>query len=83
MAWKPKNANIDIRQSARVFDEQAFVDGVISHVNLSMRGKGIEYRKKAMAIYSKVLGSEYSQVLSLQKIIVMLVQGSKRSFTFK
>ena len=28
MARKPKNANIDIRQTARVFDEQAFVDGV-------------------------------------------------------
>ena len=25
MAKKPKNANIDIRQMARVFDEQAFV----------------------------------------------------------
>ena len=27
MVRKPKNANIDIRQTARVFDEQAFVDG--------------------------------------------------------
>jgi len=26
MVRKPKNANIDIRQNARVFDEQAFVD---------------------------------------------------------
>ena len=29
MARKPKNANTDIRQAARVFDEQAFVDGVV------------------------------------------------------
>ena len=28
MARRTKNANIDIRQTARVFDEQAFVDGV-------------------------------------------------------
>ena len=30
MARKPKNANIDIRQTARVFDEQEFVDGVFN-----------------------------------------------------
>lgn len=30
MARKPKNANIDIRHTARVFDEQAFVDGVFN-----------------------------------------------------
>lgn len=27
MARKQKNVNIDIRQTARVFNEQAFVDG--------------------------------------------------------
>ena len=31
MARKPKNANIDIRQTARVFDEQALVDGVFNY----------------------------------------------------
>lgn len=30
MARKPKDTNIDIRQTARVFDEQAFVDGVFN-----------------------------------------------------
>lgn len=30
MARKPKNANIDIRQTAKVFNEQAFVDGVFN-----------------------------------------------------
>lgn len=31
MARKLKNANIDIRQTAKVFDEQAFVNGVINN----------------------------------------------------
>ena len=31
MARKQKNANIDIRQTARVFDELAFVDGVFNN----------------------------------------------------
>ncbi len=30
MARKPKNANIDIRQTASVFKEQAFADGVFN-----------------------------------------------------
>ena len=30
MAQKPKNANIDIRQIAKVFDEQVFADGNLS-----------------------------------------------------
>ena len=30
MARKPKNANIDVRQTARAFDEQSFVDGVFN-----------------------------------------------------
>ena len=30
MAHKPMNADIDIRQIARVFDEQVFVDGNLS-----------------------------------------------------
>jgi len=29
MARKPKNASIDIKQTAKAFDEQAFVDGVV------------------------------------------------------
>lgn len=30
MAWKPKYVNIDIRQTARVFDEQTVVDVVFN-----------------------------------------------------
>ena len=30
MVRKAKNANIDIRQTARVYDEQAFGDGVFN-----------------------------------------------------
>lgn len=31
MVWKPKNANIDMGQTARVLDEQVFVDGVFNN----------------------------------------------------
>lgn len=33
MARKPKNANIDIRQTARVYNEQAFGDGCCYNIN--------------------------------------------------
>lgn len=35
MARKPKNANIDIRQMARVLDKNSFVDGVLNDDNIS------------------------------------------------
>lgn len=41
MARKPKNANIDIRQTARVFDEQAFVDGVFNDDYILVVGSGV------------------------------------------
>lgn len=41
MALKPKNANIDVRQTARVFDEQAFVDGVFNDDYILVVGGGV------------------------------------------
>ena len=41
MARKPKNANIDIRQTARAFDEQAFVDGVFNDDYILVVGSGV------------------------------------------
>lgn len=41
MARNPKNANIDIRQPARVFDEQAFVDGVFNDDYILVVGSGV------------------------------------------
>lgn len=46
MAWKPKNANIDIRQTARVFDEQAFVDGVFNDDYILVVGSGVILDRK-------------------------------------
>ena len=41
MAREPKNANIDIRQKARVFDEQAFVDGMFNDDYILVVGSGV------------------------------------------
>lgn len=41
MARKPKNANIDIRQTARVFDAQAFVDGVFNDNYILVARSGV------------------------------------------
>ncbi len=46
MARKPKNANIDIRQTARVFDEQAFVDGVFNDDYILVVGSGVILDRK-------------------------------------
>ena len=40
MARKPRNTNIDIRQTARVFDEQEFVDGVFNDDHILVVGSG-------------------------------------------
>lgn len=42
MARKPKNANIDIRQTARVFYEQAFVDGVFNDDHILTRKRWMD-----------------------------------------
>lgn len=39
MARKPKNANIDTRQTARTFDEQAFVDGAYNDDYILVMGR--------------------------------------------
>ena len=44
MARKPKNTNIDIRQAARAFDEQAFVDGVFNDDYILVVGSGVILR---------------------------------------
>ena len=41
MAQEPKSANINIRQTARVFDEQAFADGVFNDDNILVVGCGV------------------------------------------
>ena len=46
MARKPKNANIDIRQTARVFDEQAFVDGMFNGDYILVVGSGVILDRK-------------------------------------
>ena len=46
MARKPKNANIDIRQTARVFDEQTFVDGVFNDDYILVVGSGVILDRK-------------------------------------
>ncbi len=46
MARKPKNANLDIRQSARVFDEQGFVDGVFNDDYILVVGSGVILDRK-------------------------------------
>jgi hypothetical protein len=46
MARKPKNANIDIRQTARVFDEQAFVDGVFNDDYILVVGSSVILDRK-------------------------------------
>ena len=38
MVQKPKNFNIDIRQTARAFDEQAFVEGVFNDEYILVTG---------------------------------------------
>ena len=40
MARNPKYANINIRQTARLFDEQAFVDGVFNDDFILVVGSG-------------------------------------------
>ena len=46
MARKPKNANIDIGQTARVFNEQTFVDGVFNDDNILVVGSGVILDRK-------------------------------------
>ena len=46
MARKPKNANMDIRQTARVFDEQTFVDGVFNDDYILVVGSGVILDRK-------------------------------------
>ena len=46
MAHKPKNANIDIRQTARVFDEQASVDEVLNDDDILGQKNRLLYREQ-------------------------------------
>lgn len=46
MAWKPKEANINIRQTAKAFDEQAFVDGVFNSDHIHVVGSGLILDRK-------------------------------------
>lgn len=41
MARSPKNTNIDIRQTLRMFDEQAFVDGVFKDDSILVVGSDV------------------------------------------
>lgn len=50
MVRKTKNAKIDIKQMARVFDEQAFIDGVILGSRLTIPGLWFELNKKEIVI---------------------------------
>ena len=46
MARKPKNANIDIRQTTRVFNEQALVNGVFNDDDILVVGCGVVLDRK-------------------------------------
>lgn len=46
MAWKEKNTNMDIRQTTRVFDEQAFVNGVFNGDHILVVGSGVILDRK-------------------------------------
>ena len=46
MARKPKNASIDIRHTALVFDEQAFVYGVFNDEYPLVVGSGVKLDRK-------------------------------------
>ena len=46
MARKPKNANLDMRQEVRVFNEQAFVDGVFNDDYILVVGSGVILDRK-------------------------------------
>ena len=46
MTRKPKNANIDVGQTTRAFDEQGFVDGVFSDDYILVVGSGVILDRK-------------------------------------
>ena len=51
MARKSENANIDIRQTARVFDEKKFVDGVFNDDYILVVGSGVILDRKQFPNY--------------------------------